>query len=397
MSVNVVLAIGELEIGGTQRQMLELAANLDKKKFCPRVICLSNSLAFAEEFKKAGVPVDIFTRSSRYDARLLSRLGRYFKAQQVQVLMSFGFTADLWCRVAAWMAQVPVVISSVRTSSEEARSIDFVNRTLRAITDHFVANSDAVARYLLRIGVPKGRYTKISNGLDLGKADACRVSREQALATMGLPSSSFVIGIVSRLSREKNVAGFLQLAKLTSGLGENVRFVVIGDGPEANHLHVSSSEMGIGDRITWLGARSDVLSLIHGFDVAVLTSKREGLSNTLLEYMAAARAIIASNVGGNPELIDDGETGFLYSLDEPGQAVDCIGRLYVDENLRNQLGSLGRARVESRFSTSILVKRTQDLMATLLAAKAPTASMKMRSEEIQSDHSSPAGASRRIG
>jgi len=369
MKLRLILAIGELEIGGTQRQMLELAKRLDREIFLPQVLCLSRSLAFSDAFREAEVNVSVIDKRSRYDFRVLSRLKGFFFREGAQVLVTFGFTADMWCRVAARMARVPVVISSVRTCAEESAVLDWVNRALRPLTDHYIVNSRAVAQYLRRIGVAADSYSIISNGLDFDRFQDSRQRSENVRSSLEIDASSFVVGTVSRLSREKNLEGFLRLAQQFSLISSEALFLVIGKGPDEARLRSLADQLGISAKIRWLGERNDVPYLLNAFDLAMLTSKREGLSNTLLEYMAASLPIVSSDVGGNGELIRNGQTGFLYPIEDPNQALDYMVQLYREPALRHQIASEAHRDVVRRFGVRQLVSQTEELILRLWEQK----------------------------
>jgi glycosyltransferase involved in cell wall biosynthesis len=370
MSTPVVLAISELEVGGTQRQMLELAKRLDRRLFVPEVCCLSRSLAMADEFRKNGINVRLIEKRARYDISVLPRLRAFFREEKVSVLITYGFTADAWCRVAGRLVGIPVIISSVRTPDEESRLRDFVNRVLSSITDHYVANSDAVVAYLRRIGIPQEKCSLIPNGIAVERIHSSGETRNSVRATLGIPLSSFVVGTVSRLSPEKNVEEFLRIGQSFLSVCPEVVLVVIGDGPQRGQLHALANDLGLSDRIRWLGERMEVRRLIEAYDVAMLASRREGLSNSLLECMAAGLPLVASAVGGNPELIHHGQTGFLYPVGQIEEAVQFLTRLHREPPLRARVGDAARRDVGLRFGMDALVNRTQELLLKLLEQKA---------------------------
>lgn len=366
MSVRIALVIGELETGGTQRQILELAKGLDRRIFTPYVCVLSNSLAFAPAFEAAGIPLHVMPKKSRYDALSIARLRSFFKTQDVMAVITFGFTADSWARVAAKTARVPVVISSVRTSNEDLGFVHRVNRILAPWTSHFIGNSFAVKDYLRNVvGVADSRISIIPNGLDFTRFNGSE-KRAAVRQRIGLSPGDFVVGIVSRLSPEKNVQAFVRVAASVSKSVPNARFVVVGDGPERANIRRLIGELGVEGVITLLGERSDVPSILQALDVAMLTSRREGLSNSLLEYMATGLPIVASAVGGNPEVLANGETGLLYQVDDLEAATQQVLRLYSNSDLRQSLSASARKAAGERYSTAAMVTATQDLVLRLL-------------------------------
>ncbi len=362
----VVLIIGELEIGGTQRQMLELARRLDRDRFTAEICGLSRSLAFAGEVERAGVALHVVEKRSRYDVGIIPRLRRHLRG--AGVVITFGSTADLWGRVAARAAGVPVVMSSVRTSREDLRLVNWTNRCLRALGDAYIANSQAVAKYLLDLGVPNERIAVIPNGIDL---ERFRATPERATVRheLGLPGGSFVVGMVSRLSPEKDPVGFVRVAARVAPALPQVHFVLIGDGPLRGAVEAEVAASNLQASFHCLGARSDVPHILPAFDLAMLTSRREGLSNTLLEYMAASLPIVATNVGGNPEVLREGETGMLYAGDDVAAGAAVVLQLARDDDRRKKMGSAARRAVEERFSMTAMVNSTAALLEHWLASK----------------------------
>lgn len=367
MSSRLILAIGELEVGGTQQQILELARQLDPRIFTPEVLCLSRSLKFAPQLRQAGVPVTVVEKKSRYDVSVISRLKAFLR--NADVLITFGFTADAWCRIAARIAGVTVVVSSVRTSSEDSRLSDWVNRALVPITDHYIANSQAVANYLRGVGVRAEKYSVVVNGFDVERITAAQQDKNKMRRSVGIADGSFVVGTVGRLSPEKNIVAYLRIAQAFARIFDDAVFVVVGDGPDAERLRYWASNLGIASKIHWLGERTDVPALLSCFDVAMLTSFREGLSNTLLEYMGAALPAVVSNVGGNPEVVLHEKTGFLYPVNDLAQAVQHLVKLYENAQLRREMGTEARLRVMKDFSMDQMITRTQKLLARLLQSK----------------------------
>lgn len=358
----MTFVIGELEIGGTQRQMLELACALDPSDFMVDVVALSRSLEFRSAFELAGIPVSVEVKSGRFDVSILLRLSARFK--QSDVIMTFGFTADLWARLAARLAGVPAVISSIRTSSEDSKLRDGINWCLSATADHYIGNSEAVMQYIRNMGVPRERMTLIPNGVHLERFDQVTDSKQSVRETLGIGHTKFVVGIVSRLSPEKNLKGFLTVAEAFSRIRPSSVFVIVGDGPEMELLR--NSPFGRDKSVYWLGSRNDVPRVLKSFDVAVLTSMREGFSNAVLEYMAAGLPIVASDAGDNAKLIMQGKNGLIFRAGDDAGCLAALCQLSEDSALRSSLADCARMTVEQNFSTGALARKTADVFVRLL-------------------------------
>jgi glycosyltransferase involved in cell wall biosynthesis len=237
--------------------------------------------------------------------------------------------------------------------------------------DHLIAVSHATKREMVAAGMPADLVSVIHNGIDTDAWSPKRVSatfREE----LGLARAFPVIGYVGRIMPEKDLETWLRAAALVSEKYPRARFVLVGEGKNdgtLGDLKRLANELGIADRTSFLGYRSDLIPVYGAFDLFLLTSRREGLPNSILEAMALGVPVVTTDVAGTKELVLDGETGYvLPQADARGIAQALIG-LTENSAVRTRMSQAGRARIEREFSFFNRLRRVETLYETLLAAK----------------------------
>jgi glycosyltransferase involved in cell wall biosynthesis len=215
--------------------------------------------------------------------------------------------------------------------------------------------------------VPSGRIRVIYNGIEPRffadeSATGLRLRRE-----LGIPADALVIGIIARLSPEKGHDRFLRIAGDIARQRPQARFLIVGGGPLEAELRATAAALGLDHRVVFTGARRDVIALNHVLDIFALPSREEALPLAVLEAMAARRPIVASAVGGVPEVVRDGQTGFLFPPDEHDRFVKALLRLADHPELREELGRRGQQRVRSQFGVARMVHATLGYYDALLA------------------------------
>jgi glycosyltransferase involved in cell wall biosynthesis len=207
----------------------------------------------------------------------------------------------------------------------------------------------------------------LPNGIDIDLFNM-DVDRHALKEELGLPEGVPVFGIVARLSWEKEHKTLLDaMAMLSSEIASSI-LVVVGDGPIRAELEQHAVDAGVADRVYFLGERRDVPKLLQVFDVFVLSSRLEGLSLTLLEAAAAGLPIVATNVGGNSEVVVDGNTGFIVEPGDPGALAEAMSKVGSDPELARSMGKLGRKRVIEQYSLDAMVRRYDKIYHELLGS-----------------------------
>ena len=364
MGLPILYLITELSTGGAQVALARLLERLDRDCFSPAVACLYNGDgAVAREIR--ALSIDVFDAAMRHKADLpaLLRLYRHIRRARPAILHASLFHTNLPGRVLGRLAGVPIVICSERTMAMESEWRYRLNRWTIGLVDRVIAVSANVRDfYVSHAGLPADKLVVIYNGVDLPDSPS---SREEARAELGLPPNSPIVGTVSRLDPVKGVDILLHALVQLSG----ANLAIVGDGPERVTLEALASRLGVADRVYWLGHRRDVPRLLPAFDLFVQPSLHEGLPNAVLEALAAGLPVVATAVGGTPEVVVDGVTGLLIPPHEPGALAEAMAALLRDPDLRRTMGRAGRKHVKRHFAIAETVRRTEALYEALLQEK----------------------------
>jgi glycosyltransferase involved in cell wall biosynthesis/peptidoglycan/xylan/chitin deacetylase (PgdA/CDA1 family) len=367
----VLHLIWALDLGGAERQVVEIVRRLDRSRFEPLVGCLVKKGRWGEALEKEGVRVVDLAKRPGFDLRLLGRLVRLLRAEKVSVVHTHAFTAATWGRLAAALARTPVVVAHEHSAfSLDSRQRRFVDRALIPATDRWVAVSQALARDLVRQeGLPRPRVVVVRNGIPLPAPEPEGLRRAAALRDEWR-SGRFetLVGTVGRLEVRKGLEVFLQAVAVLAPSHPTLRAVVVGEGPLGGRLENQARELGLGDRVLFTGRRDDVPEVLRALDVFALPSHTEGLSISLLEAAASGRPIVATDVGGNPEVVEDGMTGLLVPPGDPGAFAAGVARILTAPGGGGELGARAAERVRTRFSAEGMVGRIEDLYEDVLAS-----------------------------
>jgi len=361
----VLLMSHSLDAGGSERQLTETACNLDRSRFTPHVACFRDGGMRLDELRRAGVPVlplAISSFRSLGALRAVGVLGRYVRQNGIQLLHTFDPPSTLWGVPAGRFLRIPVVLSSQRG----ARSLrSHAKRRLARLTDRLadgiVVNSLAVRDSLIREDrVPPSRIYLCYNGIDLDHFHA----RRQPLP----PEGPIVIAFIGVLRREKGLGTLLEAVGRLRLSEREIRLRLIGWGSESDSLKQQSRALGIDKICSVDPAVGNVEEVLRGVDIFVLPSLSESLSNSLMEAMSCGCAVIASRVGGNPELVENGVTGLLFPPGDSAGLAAVLEALIADPLLRERLGRSAAETIRARFGTAQSVAVMERTYTSFLGA-----------------------------
>ncbi len=264
---------------------------------------------------------------------------------------------------------------------DDLRSLVFLTRFFRRFRPHIVhthstnrllAVSESVQRELERYGVGRpGQITVLPLGLDLGRFLRSEARRGEFRRELGLDDGRPLIGIVARLVPIKRHEDFIAASALVLARHPEARFLVIGDGERRTELEALTGRCGLSERVRFLGWRHDLDRIYVDLDVVVLTSANEGSPVSLIEAMAAARPVVATAVGGVPDLVEHGVTGWLTPSGDPSSLADAIATLLADPERRRAMGTAGRKRVADGYGVDRLVSDVERLYTDLMSRRRP--------------------------
>jgi glycosyltransferase involved in cell wall biosynthesis len=335
------------------------------------VVALTRRGPIAEEIAAAGVPVQLVSgQPGPRDPAAFLRLVRLLRRERPDVVHTFLIVASIYGRLAAFAAGVPLVLAAEQNVyARKPRRHALLERVLAAGTYKVVACCEVVGRfYQQQVGVPSSKVAVIYNAVRFGPRPAPQ-DTAAARAALGLPADALVLGSLGRLTEQKNQRALLQAVASLVPEVPNVALFLAGTGPLRPALESEAARLGIADRVRFLGVRRDRENLYAAMDLFVLPSKWEGLSLALVEALGAGRAVVATSVGGNPEVVQDGRTGLLVPSDDPGALRDALHGLARDRERRQALGEAAAEDARGRFSIERHVAQLADLYRQGLAER----------------------------
>ncbi len=353
-----------LDVGGAETLLLNLVDRLRGRWFAPEVCCLKHPGALGPEFSRR-VPFFAHLLAHKYDLRVLPRLARLLQKRRIDAVVTVGAGDRMfWGRLAACWARVPVALTALHSTGWPDR-IKWLNRRLNWCTTGFIAVAQAHANYLIhREKLPAEKVFVVPNGVDVERFVPGEPPQELR-RELDLAPETPVVGIVAALRPEKNHEGFLRLARAVADQVPQARFLVVGDGPRRDELQQLARELELHKHVLFLGTRGDVDRLLRLMDVVVLTSHMEAAPVTILEAMATARPFVAPAVGSIPELIADGQTGYVVPPGQLDAQARRVVQLLQDAQLRNDMGRAARRRAERYYSLESMVRGYQQLLLGL--------------------------------
>ena len=354
----MLLAARELGLGGSERQLAETALALDRTYFRPHVACFVEGGFRARELADAGVPLlnlGVSSLLSPSVVRGAARLGRYVAAHGIQLVHAFDVPADVFVAPAARMFRVPVVLSSQRAHRDLVGGQRHVLRLTDRIVDGIVVNSQAIARQLEEEdGVPASMIRLAYNGLD-----TAIFRREGPRAAV---AAGPVIGVICALRPEKGLHLLIEaFAQVRRG-----KLLIVGSGPALGELQERARSLGVAGECHFEPAVANVADWLRAMDVFVLPSLSEALSNSLLEAMGCGCCPIASDTGGNPELVRNGETGLLFRSGDAGALAERLRAVLDDAELRKALAAAAEERAHREFARAVAARRVGEIYREFL-------------------------------
>jgi len=349
-----------------------LAISLKKRGWEVRVVSMLPPQAFTEELKEAGIPLSTLNmRRGVADPRAVFGLVKMLREWRPQILTSFMFHANLLGRIAGRLAGVPIVVSSIRNENFGGPRRDRMLRMTDWMGQISTTNSNLAADKLVKRGVvPRERIHVIPNGLVLDKFTVKNSSRTEFRQQLGITERDFLWLAVGRLEEQKDYSNLLQAFKIIIQDGHEAQLRVAGQGPLLENLQRQSINLGISGRVVFLGLRRDIPLLLDAADGFVLSSAWEGLPNVVMEAMAAAKPVVATSVGGVPELVQEGVNGYIVPPgDSEALAVAMVKMMALPEADRWAMGRAGRAHIEANYSLERVVDQWEELYRQLLQRK----------------------------
>jgi glycosyltransferase involved in cell wall biosynthesis len=359
-----------LAYGGAETQVVRLATRLKLRGWEVSVVSLMPPKAYVEDLEAAGIPVfSLGIRRKWPDLRPVLRLTRIIRKRQPHIIHSFMVHANLLARLVRLFAPVPVLICSARNVDEGGRLREILYRLTDPLCDLTTqVSQDGLERYVRVGAVPRHKIRYIPNGVDTERFKPNLEDRLKVRKELGV--DGFVWLAVGRFDPPKDYPNMLQAFARVINKHSNTMLLIAGDGPLRETMENMARELGIERRIKFLGIRRDVPQLMNAVDAYVMSSSWEGMPNVLLEASATGLPIVATNVGGNSEVVLDGITGFLVPPRNPEALAEAMLRMMdLPEEKRREMGKAARKHVEDNFSLDRVVDMWEALYRELLERK----------------------------
>ena len=343
--------------GGTERLTVELATRLSAR-FRMTVCCLNEPGDWAHEVTDRGIPVVTLGRVPGFRPSLGRRVAAVAREHDVRVVHCHHFSPFVYGWIAGLVdRRLRVLYTEHGRLSDAPATLKrrIAHAALSRLSGHSYAVSHDLRRYLVDSGFAPRKMSVIHNGIDPGLLpdDA---ARRDARVAFGLPADAFVVGTVARLDPVKDLGVAIRAIAEVRRSVPHALLAIAGDGPERAHLDAVVAEAGAADAVRWIGYTPEARRLLGGCDVYVNTSVSEGISLTILEAMAAGIPVVATRVGGTPEVVEAGRTGLLVPARSAGAVAEAIVQLGHDPERREVMGHAGRERVERAFSIDRMVE-----------------------------------------
>jgi L-malate glycosyltransferase len=359
----VLLMARELGLGGSERQLAEIALALDRDRFAPHVGCFTTGGFRAHDLREAGVPIlELGVRSLVSHSALTGawRMGRYLRHHHIRLVHAFDVPLDLFAVPVARFFHTPVVLSSQRAHRALTPG---TSRQLLRVTDRMVdgivVNSRSVARELQHEDeVPPSMIRLAYNGVDTG-----RFHRDGPRASLPWTDATMVIGIICALRPEKGLPTLVEAFDRLTGVHPGVKLLIVGDGPMLDLI-----QSRCGPNCHFEPAQRDVVPWLRAIDIFVLPSLSEALSNSLMEAMSTGCCPVASDAGGNPELVEDGRSGLLFPAGDSRALAACLTRLLDDPPLRRRLADGAAIRMRTNFNRAAAARTMASIYDEYLGA-----------------------------
>ena len=365
--IRVAHVTGYLNFGGKENGIVNLVNRLDPDRFECYVITFMPGGMHSQRIDPARCRLIPLGQKHGNDLRYYFRLARAFRRHRIDIAHTHSWGTLVEGLVAARLARVPVLIHGEHgTMMTDTRWHVWVQRLCWGAADQVVSVSEVLRHQLAEtIGFPEPRIRVLPNGVDLERFHL-RDDRAGIRRRFGLPADGFLIGTVGRLVPVKAYPVLLEAFDKLHRLAPHAHLAIAGDGPLEPELRGWVAEHHLEGRVHFLGFRTDVEDLLGVLDIFALTSDSEGMSNTVLEAMASSVPVVATRVGGTPEIVRDGETGILVPARDSAALASAVLDLQANSDRRRSMGEAGRARVVSEFSLERMVQRYEQLYGEVL-------------------------------
>lgn len=373
MAKNVLQLIGSFNQGGSERQAVQLVKLLcQEAEFNVHLAVMTNEGPLFREVENLELPLVEFPLTSFYDANMLRQVracAKYLREKKIDVIHTHDFYTNIFGMLAARLARTKGRVASKR-ETDGMRSV--TQKAMEKNAYHFahsiVVNAAAIKHHLTDRGVRESKIEIIHNGLDFARlAPDAKLTDNEKRVMLGVPRDKRLITIVANLRHSiKNIPMFLRAARIVCDTVHDAAFVVAGEGELTDEMRALAADLGISENVYFIGRCAEVPDLLSVSYAGVLSSTSEGFSNSILEYMTAGLPVVATDVGGAAEAIDEDETGFLVESNDHSAMAARLNELLKNTYKAERFGAQGKEKVLREFSLERQLEKTRALYNRLL-------------------------------
>lgn len=357
--IKVAHVVEDLKIGGIERIIENIVMSLDSQRFEIDVLCLSRGGAIADKLVAHKKNVEILNITNYHNPLSVVRVAQWLKRKNIDIVHTHAYPAGVLGRVASILVGVPCIFHHVHSTYFNLHKRNhLIERFLSRFTKKVVCCSEAVKRFVSeKAGIPKDKLIVIYNGIPEPKVLPVS-SINNLRKDLGISQNAKVIGSVASLVHHKGHEYLLNAFTKV----DNAYLLLIGDGPLRLELEGKASQLNIASRVIFAGSKIDVTPTMQIMDIVVLpSSEREGLGISLIEAMVLSKPVVATNLGGIPEVVDDGRTGILVNPRDSDALANAIHRLLTSPEVMLDLGLKGRDRYLEMFTLNRMLHRIEEL------------------------------------
>jgi glycosyltransferase involved in cell wall biosynthesis len=366
--IRIAFCITELDPGGAERALVELATRLDRQCFEPAVFCLGPRAALVEPLERANIPVTCLGAKRARDVWVVFRLAKALRKFQPALLQTWLYHANILGRLAGRLVGVPKIVSGIRVAEHRSRGRLWLDRITQSLVDVHVCVSQGVAEYSTAAGgLCASRVRIIPNGVE---AERFANAPPADLSLLGIPGDSPCVVFVGRLDPQKDPLWLLEVFPRLQQEISGVHLVFVGQGPLESRLRDQIQQRHLESFVHVLGWRVDIPDILKSAHVLALPSRWEGMPNIVLEAFASGLPVVATAVEGVSELITPGETGFLFPSQDSEQFVRSVAAILGNPALKTKMGQEAQALVANKFTWEINCQSYANLYRELLQDQA---------------------------